>query len=85
MYMKLSSPPFFQNLPPVVSVGVGVCSSKNSLVAVSFRQQLLIPLVLKCDYSSVKSLLEHLKGGHLLEYNIMFNNSIMGKIRSLEL
>lgn len=51
-----------QNLPPVVTVGVGVCSSKNSLVALSFKQQLLIPLVLKCDYSAVKNLLEQLKG-----------------------
>lgn len=51
-----------QNLPPVVTVGVGVCSTKNSLVAVSFKEQLLMPLVLRCNYIAVKTLLEELKG-----------------------
>ena len=51
-----------QNLPPVQTVGVGVCSTKNSLVAVSFRKQVLIPLVLRCDYSAVRMLMEQLKG-----------------------
>lgn len=51
-----------QNLPPVVTVGVGVCSAKNSMVAISFKEQLLMPLVLKCNYLAVKALLEELKG-----------------------
>lgn len=51
-----------QNLPPVQTVGVGVCSAKNSLVAVSFKRQVLIPLVLRGDYSAVRMLMEQLKG-----------------------
>ena len=45
-----------------MTVGVGVCSTKNSLVAVSFKEQLLMPLVLRCNYIAVKTLLEELKG-----------------------
>ena len=51
-----------QNLPPVQTVGVGVCSTKNSLVAISFKKQVLIPLVLRGDYSAVRILMEQLKG-----------------------
>ena len=43
-------------------VGVGMCSSRNSLVGVVVKKQLLMSAILRCDQQAVQNILDQLKG-----------------------
>ena len=60
--VSLLSPPSPQNLPPVSCVNVGICSTRNSLVGVVVRKQVLMPAVLRCDLQAVQTILDQFKG-----------------------
>ena len=62
----------FQNLPPVSCASVGVCSSRNSLVGLVVKKQVLMPAILRCDLNAVQYTLDRLKGEGVFRHNTVF-------------